>query len=94
MKVQEKRRFLKRFVALLEESALFWSYGFWDYIDDPETAAQEFNTWVNEIESSMATEEEELARRSTTCGAPRITKIMWSSRCCFCSMRPMLRPSR
>ena len=58
--VQEKRRFLKRFVALLEESALFWSYGFWDYIDDQETAAQEFNTWVNEIESGMATEEEEL----------------------------------
>jgi uncharacterized protein DUF1517 len=58
--VPEKRRFLKRFVALLEESALFWSYGFWDYIDDAETAAQEFNTWVNEIESSMATEEEEL----------------------------------
>ena len=58
--VQEKRRFLRRFVALLEESALFWSYGFWDYIDDQETAAQEFNTWVNEIESGMATEEEEL----------------------------------
>jgi hypothetical protein len=58
--LQEKRRFLKRFVALLEESGLFWSYGFWDYIDAPETAAQEFNTWVNEIESGMATEEEEL----------------------------------
>jgi hypothetical protein len=57
---QEKRRFLKRFVALLEESALFWSYGFWEYIDDPGTAADEFTTWVNEIESSMATEEEEL----------------------------------
>jgi hypothetical protein len=58
--VQEKRRFLKRFVALLEESALFWSYGFWEYIDNPEAAAQEFNTWMNEIEGGMATEEEEL----------------------------------
>ena len=58
--VQEKRRFLKRFVALLEESELFWSYGFWEYIDTPEPAAQAFNTWVDEIESGMATEEEEL----------------------------------
>lgn len=58
--VQEKRRFLRRFVALLEESELFWSYGYWDYLDDPETARQEFNTWVNEIEGSMATEAEEL----------------------------------
>jgi leucyl-tRNA synthetase len=59
--VQEKRRFLKRFVALLEESELFWSYGYWDYLDDPHEAAQEFQTWVDEIEGSMATEEEELA---------------------------------
>jgi hypothetical protein len=58
--VQEKRRFLKRFVALLEESELFWSYGYWEYIDDADEAAQEFHTWVDEIEGSMATEEEEL----------------------------------
>lgn len=58
--VQEKRRFLRRFVALLDESSLFWSYGYWDYMDDPEAAAREFNTWVNEIEKSVATEEEEL----------------------------------
>jgi Protein of unknown function (DUF1517) len=58
--VQEKRRLLKRFVALLEESALFWSYGYWAYIDDPEAAVQTFDTWVSEIESGMATEEEEL----------------------------------
>jgi len=58
--VQEKRRFLRRFVALLEESALFWAYGHWDYIDDPEAAEQEFTTWVNEIEGGMATEAEEL----------------------------------
>jgi hypothetical protein len=58
--VQEKRRFLRRFVALLEESELFWSYGYWDYLDDPEEARQEFNTWMNEIERSIATETEEL----------------------------------
>jgi hypothetical protein len=58
--VQEKRRFLKRFVALLEESVLFWSYGFWEYIDTPEPAVQAFNTWADEIEGGMATEEEEL----------------------------------
>ncbi|MGQ4810491.1 hypothetical protein NKDENANG_03962 [Candidatus Entotheonellaceae bacterium PAL068K] len=58
--VQEKRRFLRRFVALLEESELFWSYGYWDYIDEPDEAAQEFDTWVDEIEGSMATEEEEV----------------------------------
>ena len=58
--VQEKRRFLRRFVALLEESELFWSYGYWDYLGEPEEARQEFNTWVDEIERGMATETEEL----------------------------------
>jgi hypothetical protein len=58
--LQEKRRFLKRFVALLEESELFWSYGYWEYIDDPDTAVAEFDSWVSEIEGSMATEDEEL----------------------------------
>jgi hypothetical protein len=58
--VQEKRRLLRRFVALLEENDLFWTYGFWDYLDDREAALAEFNSWANEIEGSMATEEEEL----------------------------------
>lgn len=58
--VQSKRRFLRRFVALLEESELFWAYGYWEYIDRAEEAAATFNTWVSEIESSMAVEEEEL----------------------------------
>jgi hypothetical protein len=58
--VQEKRRFLRRFVALLEESELFWSYGYWDYLDDPQASRHEFNTWVDEIERSIATETEEL----------------------------------
>lgn len=58
--VQEKRHFLRRFVALLEENDLFWTYGYWDYVDDREAAAAEFNSWTNEIEGSMATVEEEL----------------------------------
>ncbi len=57
---QEKRRFLKRIVALLEESDLFWTYAYWEYLDDPEEAAEAFDTWVDEIEGGLATEEEEL----------------------------------
>ena len=59
--VQEKRRLLRRFVALLEENELFWTYGYWDYLDERESALAEFNSWANEIEGSMATEEEELS---------------------------------
>jgi hypothetical protein len=58
--VEEKRRFVRRFTALLEESSLFWAYGYWDYIDTPEAAAQEFDSWVAEVEGSLATEEEQL----------------------------------
>ena len=47
-------------MALLEENELFWTYGYWDYLDDREAATTEFNSWANEIEGSMATEEEEL----------------------------------
>ncbi len=58
--IQEKRRFIKRFVALLEESELFWTYAYWEYNDNQNEAAEEFRTWVDEIEGSLATEEEEL----------------------------------
>ena len=58
--VEEKRRFIRRFTALLEESNLFWAHGYWDYIDTSEAAAQEFDSWVAEIEGSLATEEEQL----------------------------------
>ena len=56
----EKRRFIKRFTALLEESELFWAYGYWDYYDNAHEASEEFDTWVSEIEGSLATVEEEL----------------------------------
>ena len=55
-----KRRFIRRFVALLEENDLFWTYGFWDYHDDAELAVAEFESWVNDIEGAMASEAEEL----------------------------------
>jgi hypothetical protein len=58
--VQEKRRLLRRFVALLEENDLFWTYGYWDYLDKREAAMAEFDAWVNDIEGSMAVEDEEL----------------------------------
>lgn len=58
--VQAKRRFLRRIAALLDENMLFWTYGYWDYIDDQEAAGAEFTSWTNDIESSMAAEAEEL----------------------------------
>ena len=58
--VDEKRRFIKRFLALLEESELFWTYGYWEYLDQADAAREEFDTWRDEIEGSIATEEEEL----------------------------------
>ena len=47
-------------MALLEESELFWTYGYWEYLDQPDSAREEFDTWRDEIEGSIATEEEEL----------------------------------
>jgi len=55
--VQGKKRLLQSLVALLEESALFWSSGYWDYLDDAEAATAEFNTWAGEIEGGINTEE-------------------------------------
>ena len=58
--VQEKRRFIRRFVALMEESELFWNSGCWDYYERADEATEEFHTWVHEIEGVLATEEEEM----------------------------------
>jgi hypothetical protein len=55
-----KRRFIRRFLALLDDSQLFWSYGYWEYIDRANEANEEFNSWVAEIETGLATEDEEL----------------------------------
>ncbi|HEY3357587.1 MAG TPA: hypothetical protein VGQ83_30325 [Polyangia bacterium] len=58
--VDEKRRFLKRLVALLEEFEPYWTYGFWDYLEGGEQAVPEYQGWVSEIEASIATEAEEM----------------------------------
>ncbi len=58
--VEEKRRFLKRLVALLLEVEPYWTYGYWDYKLGSKQAVPEYQGWVSEIEASMATEAEEL----------------------------------
>jgi hypothetical protein len=58
--VEEKRRYLKRLVALLVEFEPYWTYGFWDYAEGAEKAVAEYQSWVSEIEASIATENEEL----------------------------------
>jgi Protein of unknown function (DUF1517) len=56
----EKRRFVKSVASLLTENQYAWEYGFWEYLDEPESAIGTFNQWRNEIEASMATEAVEL----------------------------------
>jgi hypothetical protein len=58
--VEEKRRFLKRLVALLLETEPYWTYGYWDYKTGAKEAVAEYQGWVSEIEASIATEDEEL----------------------------------
>ena len=58
--VEEKRRFLKRLVALLLETEPYWTYGYWDYQQGAQKAVGEYQSWVSEIEASIATEDEEL----------------------------------
>ena len=48
------------FAVVLLAVCLFWTYGYWDYLDDPEAATAEFNSWANDIEGSMAAVEEEM----------------------------------
>ena len=57
---EQKFQFYKRISAVLRQNIPFVDYGYWDYITDPDDAADEFNSWVSEIQASMATEEEEL----------------------------------
>jgi hypothetical protein len=55
-----KRAFYRRISALLLENLPFMEYGHWDFIKDADDATDEFESWVNELEGSIATEEEEL----------------------------------
>lgn len=56
----DKRRFMKSVASLLLENQYAWEYGYWDYQTDANAAIQGFNQWRNEIEASMATEEDEM----------------------------------
>lgn len=60
---EEKRRFYKRLITLLVENQHFFEYGYWDVLTDTEEAEAEFENWINEIEASIATEEEEMGER-------------------------------
>jgi hypothetical protein len=55
----EKRTFYKKIAAVLTEALPAVEYGYWDYITNSGKAEAEFQGWTNEIEASMATEEEE-----------------------------------
>lgn len=57
---QGKRRFMKSVASLLLENQYAWEYGYWDYRTDADDAIKNFNQWNNEIEASMATEEDEV----------------------------------
>jgi hypothetical protein len=59
---QAKRAFYKRIASVLLEVEPFYEYGYWDYLTDADDAQNEFSSWVNEIEGSMATEEEEVGQ--------------------------------
>jgi len=56
----DQRAFYKRITAILRESQPFFEYGYWDYLTDPDEAADEFHDWADGIEATMATVEEEL----------------------------------
>ena len=58
--VAEKRRYIKRVVAILLEQQAFWSQTFWDYKTKAEEADAEFEAWAAEISASTATEHEEI----------------------------------
>ena len=76
--VQEKRRFIRRFVALMEESELFWNSGFWDYYERADEATDEFHTWVHEIEAPWRPKKRQWAMNSTTSsGFPTARTLSW-----------------
>ncbi|NOT60889.1 MAG: hypothetical protein HOP19_11785 [Acidobacteria bacterium] len=55
-----KDRFVDSAVALLLENNYAWEYGFWEYLSDAPSAMTTFNQWRNEIDASMAEDEEEI----------------------------------
>lgn len=57
--LDEKRKFWKRFTAILNEGMPVFERGYWDLIRDGK-AEEEYETWCSEIEGSIATEAEEM----------------------------------
>lgn len=58
-KPAQKKSYYKRLVAVLLEGEPFFDYAYWDYTLEPDQAQTEFDSWVNELESGIATEQEE-----------------------------------
>ncbi|NDD64147.1 MAG: hypothetical protein EBZ36_09250 [Acidobacteria bacterium] len=55
-----KREFLKSLSSLLIENRYAWEYGFWDYRQNATEAIDQFSQWKNEIESAIATADDEV----------------------------------
>ncbi len=55
-----KDRFVDSTVALLLENNYAWEYGYWEYQADAATAMTTFNQWRNEIDASMAEDDDEI----------------------------------
>ena len=53
----QKWKFYKDTADLLLELLPYAEYGYWDVIDNPETAEKEFNQWVDDIDSSSIDQE-------------------------------------
>jgi len=77
MSLPDKRAFWKAVVALIQENAPHFEYGYWDFIRGAK-AEVEYETWSSEIEAGIATEPDELGatpdevhRLSTTIGDAR-----------------------
>lgn len=58
--LEEKRRLYRRLTSALLEAEPFYEYAYFEYITDPEKAADSFEQWVLEIEAAFASEEEEV----------------------------------
>jgi hypothetical protein len=58
--VDEKQAYFRNVTAVLLEAEPFFEYGYYEYITEAEAAEDTFEEWVGEIESSFASEEEEI----------------------------------
>jgi hypothetical protein len=81
MSLPDKRAFWKSVVALIQENAPHFEYGYWDLIRGGK-AEVEFETWSSEIEAGLATEPDELGtapdevhRLGTTIGDARFVIV-------------------